>query len=57
MDTTTTEEPYYADEKALDGEYDEDEYDEGIVENNNLFYNINYIIIMANFNQSSYIYD
>merc|ERR1712227_203451 len=24
----TTEEPYYADEKALDGEYDEDEYDE-----------------------------
>jgi len=28
MDTTTTEEPYYADEKALDGEYDEDEYDE-----------------------------
>ena len=47
MDTTTTEEPYYADEKALDGEYDEDEYDEGIVENNNLFHNINYIKIKA----------
>ena len=37
MDTTTTEEPYYADEKAHDGEYDEDEYDEGIVEDNNIF--------------------
>ena len=41
MDTTTTEEPYYADEKALDGEYDEDEYDEGMAEDTNSFYNIN----------------